>query len=272
MVFACMFFVHITFVTLARIFLNRGKKKDNRVCLLHWWAMMQKPVASSPSNVFFKRASEASAFLFLTDLCAGKNWEDCRVAFFLCCPKHGYGSLLREGCCLSFFFAPQACPYLLKDGSMAEKTSSPTSSSTSSPAAAFTSSVTFSQKPARDPESSGRGDETRHLASLGRAKHPMLNVSLLTSSCSYQTAIIRNDKAKNKKYINNLWNRIGLFSSNILTWDFRHRLPPQAKFTESICKVAKTKSSFLANFCVCIFPCNSYGFHAPITKYLTKYF
>ena len=218
MVFACMFFVHITFVTLARIFLNRGKKKDNRVCLLHWWAMMQKPVASSPSpksNVFFKRASEASAFLFLTDLCAGKNWEDCRVAFFLCCPKHGYGSLLREGCCLSFFFAPQACPYLLKDGSMAEKTSSPTSSSTSSPAAAFTSSsVTFSQKPARDPESSGRGDETRHLASLGRAKHPMLNVSLLTSSCSYQTAIIRNDKAKNKKYINNFCSckhRIGIF-------------------------------------------------------------
>ena len=204
-------------------------------------------IISPKSNVFFKRASEASAFLFLTDLCAGKNWEDCRVAFFLCCPKHGYGSLLREGCCLSFFFAPQACPYLLKDGSMAEKTSSPTSSSTSSPAA-YTSSVTFSQKPARDPESSGRGDETRHLASLGRAKHPMLNVSLLTSSCSYQTAIIRNDKAKNKKYINNFWNRIGLFSSNILTWDFRHRLPPQAKFTESICKVTLNQKQFFGKF------------------------
>ena len=141
-------------------------------------------------------------------------------------------------------------------------------SSTSSPAA-YASSVTFSQKPARDPES-GRGDETRHLASLGRAKHPMLNVSLLTSSCSYQTAIIRNDKQKTKSTLI-IFRQIELYFP-IFSWDFRYRLPPQAKFTDSICKVAKTKSSFLANFCVCIFPCNSYGFHAPITKYLTNIF
>ena len=73
MVFACMVFVHITFVTLARIFLNRGKKKDNRVCLLHWWAMMQKGSSIiSPNVTSFLNASEASAsipsWLILADI------------------------------------------------------------------------------------------------------------------------------------------------------------------------------------------------------------
>ena len=90
------------------------------------------------------------------------------------------------------------------------------------------------------------GDETRHLASLGRAKHPMLNVSLLTSSCSYQTAIIRNDKQKTKSTLI-IFRQIELYFP-IFSWDFRYRLPPQAKFTESICKVTLNQKQFFGKF------------------------